>query len=119
MPDGSSSAAPVINPGPRFEKNLRNRPSRTNTRLAAFSLEEFRINRPPFALLSPLPTGLVLPHELPAIGPSPHAWYGPAATSAETAPGRAGFAAPPKLPGVIRPGTRRERTCPTVGCMPD
>src|SRR5580658_96363 len=44
MPDGSSSAAPVINPGPRFEKNLRKRPCRTNARLAALAPGEFWLN---------------------------------------------------------------------------
>src|ERR1019366_3619217 len=46
MPDGSSSAAPVIKPGPRFEKNLRKRPCRTNARLAALAPGEFWVNRP-------------------------------------------------------------------------
>src|SRR5579862_977155 len=44
MPDGSSSAAPVINPGPRFEKNLRKRPCRTNARRAALAPGEFWLN---------------------------------------------------------------------------
>src|ERR1039457_5561796 len=47
MPDGSSSAAPVINPGPRFEKNLRKRPCRTNARLATLASESFWLNSPP------------------------------------------------------------------------
>src|ERR1035437_182595 len=47
MPDGSSSAAPVINPGPRFEKNLRNRPCRTNARLAALVSAELWPIGPP------------------------------------------------------------------------
>src|SRR4051812_18385914 len=37
MPDGSSSAAPVISPGPRSEKNLRNLPRRTRARRATLS----------------------------------------------------------------------------------
>jgi len=37
MPDGSSSAAPVIEPGPGFEKILRKRPCRTNARLEALA----------------------------------------------------------------------------------
>src|SRR6202167_452593 len=44
MPEGSSSAAPVINPGPRFEKNLRKRPCRTSTRLATLAAGVCRLN---------------------------------------------------------------------------
>src|SRR5579862_4226251 len=44
MPDGSSSAAPVINPGPRLVKNLRKRPCRTKARRAALVSDEFWIN---------------------------------------------------------------------------
>ena len=33
MPDGSSSAAPVINPGPRSEKNRTKRPCKVTARL--------------------------------------------------------------------------------------
>src|ERR1700690_3266376 len=46
MPEGSSSAAPVINPGPRSEKNLRKRPWRTNARRAAFAPREFLLIGP-------------------------------------------------------------------------
>src|ERR1017187_8732546 len=50
MPDGSSSAAPVINPGPRFEKNLRKRPCKTNARLAALAPGDFSMSPDSIAL---------------------------------------------------------------------